>query len=122
MRRELGNEDPDFARIAAWVLGRIGDASDIPKMRARVDDIEEPLPKVYFEHALAALGDRRGLAALERNLSNEDPAIRIYAATFAGDARAMGVKDRLIELLGDENIDVRVRAAQSLIVLAQPAP
>ena len=34
--------------------------------------------------ALAALGDRDGLAALERNLAHNDPAIRTYAATFAG--------------------------------------
>lgn len=121
LRRELGNEDPEIAQIAAWILARIGDESDIPALRVRLN-IVEPLPHAYIEHALATLGDAEGLAALEKNLSDEDAAIRTYAATFAGDARATGVKDRLVALLDDGNIDVRVRAAQSLLVLSQPVP
>jgi cephalosporin-C deacetylase-like acetyl esterase len=46
--------------------------------------------------------------------------VRTYAAEFAGDARAASVAPKLVELLDDENVDVRVRSAQALLVLAQP--
>ena len=36
-----------------------------------------------------------------------------------GDARALGVRQKLVELLADDNVDVRVRAAQSLLVLSK---
>jgi sialidase-1 len=118
--RKTGDAE-EIARIAAWVLSRIGDKSDIPALRKRLD-IVDPMPHAYIVHALAMLGDEEGLAGLAKNLTSDDPAIRTYAATFAGEARAFGTKDRLIEMLDDENIDARARAAQSLIVLSQPAP
>ncbi|MBW3543547.1 MAG: HEAT repeat domain-containing protein, partial [Planctomycetes bacterium] len=80
----------------------------------------DALTRSYFEHALASLGDAEGLAALRRNLADDDPAIRTYAATFAGDAGAVEFARDLARLLEDETLDVRVRAAQSLFVLSQP--
>jgi sialidase-1 len=123
LRKELTNEDPEIARICAWVLGRIGDPrGDIPSLRAGLSKQSDPLVRAYFENSLALLGDPRGITAVLRNLRSEDPAVRTYSATFAGEARVTAAKDRLIPLLDDENIDVRVRAAQALIVLSQPVP
>ncbi len=121
LRERLTDDAAEVSRIAAWILGRIGDTSDLPQLQNNVKRAKDPLTRSYNEHALAALGDEDGLKALERNLSDDDPSIRTYAATFAGDARALFVADKLRELLNDENLDVRVRAAQSLLVLAQPA-
>ena len=122
LREKLLDADDEISRIAAWVLGRIGDAQDIPQLRENADRIEDPLVRAYMQHSLAALGDAEGLTALAENLENDDPAIRTYAATFAGDARALGVAEQLVNLLDDETLDVRVRAAQSLLVLAQAPP
>ena len=122
LRRSLGSDDDDTARIAAWVLARIGDERDIPPLRKRLQRADDRMLQVYLEHALATLGDAQGLAALARNLDDEDAAIRTYAATFAADARATSTAGRLTELLDDKTLDVRVRAAQSLVVLADPAP
>jgi sialidase-1 len=119
LRERLSDTDPETRRIAAWILGRIGDASDIPQLRKNIESAPDPIARAYVEHSLASLGDPQGLRALVANLQDEDPAIRTYAATFAGDAKAVGVGPALIPLLDHENIDVRVRAAQSLLVLAQ---
>jgi sialidase-1 len=120
LRERLTATDPAISHVAAWILGRIGDEADIPRIRKKAEGENDALTQAYFEHSLAALGDADGLRALRRNLAAEDAAIRTYAATFAGDARAVSAADDLIRLLDDENVDVRARAAQSLFVLAQP--
>lgn len=120
LQSELKSDDLEAARIASWILARIGGPVDIPAIRSAHERAEDPLARAYFEHALATLGDPDGQAALARNLEHELPAVRTYAATFAGDARMTTVAGQLVKLLDDENIDVRVRAAQSLAVLSQP--
>ncbi|MCC7333627.1 MAG: exo-alpha-sialidase [Pirellulaceae bacterium] len=122
LRQSLDNEDPEVLRIAVWILGRIGNATDIPKIRAQLPRCDEALLKAYVQHSLAALGDAEGLNALASNLHDQDPAVRTYAATFAGDAWAFGVADSLKQLLDDENADTAYRAAQSLLVLSGTAP
>ncbi len=123
LREKLSDEDAGIARISAWVLGRIGDArSDIPGLRTGLTKQTDPLVRSYFENSLALLGDPRGITAVLRNLRSEDSGIRTYSAVFAGEARITSAKDRLITLLDDETLDVRIRAAQALLVLAQPIP
>jgi sialidase-1 len=119
LRARLTDADPETRKIAAWILGRIGDASDFPQLRKNIESAPDAISRAYNEHSLASLGDAAGLRALVANLQDEDPAIRTYAATFAGDTKQVSVGPALIPLLDDENIDVRVRAAQSLLVLAQ---
>jgi sialidase-1 len=119
VRARLTDPDPETRKIAAWILGRIGDASDIPQLRKNLESAPDAISRAYLEHSLASLGDSDGLRALVVNLQDDDPAIRTYAATFAGDAKASSVGPALLPLLDHENIDVRVRAAQSLLVLSQ---
>ncbi|MBS0206857.1 MAG: HEAT repeat domain-containing protein [Planctomycetes bacterium] len=120
VRKLLGHDDPKHAAIAAWILGQIGDRSDIPRLKAQLGRISDSALKANFEHALAILGDDDGLTALLRNLTSDNDSIRTYAATFAGDARAVGAAERLKVLLQDPFPDARIRAAQSLLVLASP--
>ncbi len=123
LRNKLADEQHEVSRIAAWVLGRIGDPSDVPAIQKKRETATDRLTRAYYEHALASLGDSEGRKALARNLRSEDAAIRTYAATFAGDARMVEVKDDLVSLLDDPALDVRLRAAQSLLALAQlPQP
>ncbi len=116
----LGHDDPGNSAIAAWVLGQIGDDSDIPKLNAQLARCPDAATRANFEHALAILGDEAGLKALERNLTNSDNVIRTYAGTFAADARAVSATGRLKAMLEDPFPDARIRAAQSLLVLAGP--
>ena len=120
IREFLSHEKLEHAAIAAWILGQIGDRSDIPLLKAQLARLTKATPRANFEHALAILGDDEGLAALQRNLSSDDNLIRTYAATFAGDARAIRVADRLKAMLNDPFPDARIRAAQSLLVLSKP--
>ena len=121
VRDLLENDDPQNSGIAAWVLGQIGDRSDIPRLTKQLARCPDAATRASFEHALAIIGDEVGLKALERNLTSDDNAIRTYAATFAGDARASNTVPPLKAMLEDPFADARIRAAQSLLVLAGTA-
>jgi sialidase-1 len=121
LRRILNHDDPEIYKLGAWVLGRIGSASDIPLLQKHVARCPDELTRAYFHNSLATLGDAAGLEALAKSLKSDDPAMRTYGATFAGDARAVGVADTLVSMLDDPYGDARYRAAQSLLFLSRPA-
>lgn len=121
LRAYVKSDEGEIARIAAWVLARTGDRSDVASLRAGRSRFSDPLTRAYFAHALAALGDVEGRAALVKNLGDEDFNVRVYAAEFAPDAQAVGAKDALLRLLDDPVLDVRIRAADALIRLARPS-
>jgi sialidase-1 len=122
LRQMLKHEDPELFKVAAWILGRIGEESDIARLKQQLPRCREELTRAYFDHSLAALGDAEGVAGLRENLRSDDPAVRTYAATFAGDARDPGSARTLVAMLDDPYADARYRAAQSLLVLASPSP
>ena len=113
----ISHEDPEVYKLAAWILGRIGDDSDIALLKRHLKRCPDELTRAYFHNSLATLGAGDGLAALAKSLTRDDPAVRTYGATFAGDARAYGVKAALLKMLDDPNADARYRAAQSLLDL-----
>lgn len=117
IRAILSHRNPRHAEVAAWLIGQIGDQSDIARLKAELPRQSDPLAKAYFEHALAMRGDPDGVSALRANLSSSDKIIRTYAANFAGDAGVTGAKARLIEILDDPWPDARIRAAQALLTL-----
>src|SRR5262249_54080582 len=121
LRKLVRDDDSETARTAAWVIARVGDARDLPALRAGAGRFAEPLTRAYFEHALAALGDGEGRKALVGNLDHADPAVRVYAAEFAPDARALEARQALRTRLDDPVLDVRIRAAHALLQLARPA-
>lgn len=121
IRSILNHDDPEIYKLGAWVLGRIGSESDIPLLKKHVVRCPDELTRAYFHNSLAALGDASGLEALAKSLKSDDPAVRTYGATFAGDARAVGVADSLTKMLDDPYGDARYRAAQSLLFLSLPA-
>jgi len=122
LREMLNHDDPELYKVAAWILGVIGDESDIPRLKKNLTRRADALTHAYHQHALAVLGDAAGVSALGENLRSEDPLVRTYAANFAGDAWAAHFADRLIGMLEDPYLDARYRAAQSLLFMAQPAP
>lgn len=117
IRDTLRGSDADGIMLAGWILGQIGSEADIEPIRSRLADAPTPLVRVYLEHALAMLGDADGLAALGRNLGSTDDAIRTAAANMAGEARAAATVPKLLKLLDDPVPDIRIRAAQSLLML-----
>ena len=120
VRTSLSDKRPDVARLAGWILARIGGDRDIVPLRRAAQRSEDRLVRAFLEHALAALGDAQGLQSLRRNLTDDDPAVRTYAAVFAAEAYDVTSVDLLLKLLDDAHLDARIRAAQSLLVLSQP--
>ncbi len=86
----MSDANGENAKIAAWVLARTGQTSDLESLPPGRTGSAEPLTKAYFEHALATLGDPEGLKALLRNLGHADANVRVYAAEF----RARGPSGR----------------------------
>ncbi len=120
LRQMLGSEDRELRKICGWVLGLIGDASDVEPLKKALAAETDELARAYFVNALACLGDASARMSLGKNLTSNDPAIRTYSAEFAGYSRAVEFRPQLIKMLDDENVDTRVRAAQALIMLSQP--
>ncbi len=118
LRETLSDKDPDIARLAAWVLGRIGDDSDVPRLKQRLATCDDKLARAFIEHSLAALGDEAGRQALRNNLTSDDSAVRTYAAVFAGDAGMTDVAPQLKQMLNDPQPDAAIRAAQTLLWFA----
>lgn len=121
IRDALSSDEEDLRRVAAWILGRVGGPSDIPRLKDALAHANEPLTTAYVHHSLAALGDEQGRTQLKNNLGSDDPAVRTYAAKFAGDARATSLAPVLIAQLDDESLDARIRAAHTLLELESPA-
>jgi len=122
LRQQIQSDDKDTARIAAWILGRVGDASDIPALRDCLTRFDDEMANGFFDHALASLGDPAGIVELERNLFSDNPTLRTMAATFAGELGFHHLKALLIAQLDDDYEDARVRAAQALLQMAYDAP
>jgi sialidase-1 len=120
VRPYLSHEDRETRRVAAWILGQLGSAGDIPALTKALSAEDEPLARAYLVNALACLGDEQGRKLMGQNLASNNAAVRTYSADFAGHARAGEHRDQLIKLLDDSTLDVRVRAAQALWMLAQP--
>lgn len=120
LRQMLGSEDRELAKICAWVLGLIGESSDIEPLKKVLSRETDELARAYYVNALACLGDASARESLGKNLSSNDPAVRTYSAEFAGYSRAVEFRPQLIKMLDDPNLDTRIRAAQSLIMLSQP--
>lgn len=117
-RAYLKSEDPELRKLAAWVLGFLGSARDIPEIQSLSDSEKEPITKSFFVNAMACIGDEKALKDLARNIDSDDPVIRAYAADFAAWARHVdAVKE---ERLADSNVDVRVRTAQALLSFSLP--
>ena len=119
IRKYVLHRDRETRKVAVWILGQIGSASDLPAIREALKIEDDELAQAYCANALACLGDAEGRRLLRKNLDSANPAVRTYAADFAGQARAGDTRDRLIELLADGTLDVQIRAAQSLILLSQ---
>jgi sialidase-1 len=113
-------ENPALRLMAAAAIAKAGNPAAMKFLRDAVaDQKDENASRCYFDHSLAALGEQPSIARLSENLSSPNPAIRTYAATFAGDAGLVQLASKLEKLLDDDHPDARYRAAQSLLFLAR---
>ncbi len=118
VREKLKSDDSEHRKLAAWVLGLLGNSHDIPAIGKLRDNETDPLTQSYFVNSLACLSEAKGRESLAKNIDSADPTIRTYAADFAAWSRSLDAlkPDRL----SDPNVDVRVRTAQALLVFSMP--
>jgi len=121
VRRHLTSSDPKHWRIAAWVLGRLGDETDLPGLRRLTGAEGDALSQSFVWNALAQLGAADALDQVKANLKSSDKAVRTYAAQTVGDCGATELVPLLVPLLADENPDTCLRAAQSILRLTPKA-
>ncbi|MDX1945956.1 MAG: HEAT repeat domain-containing protein, partial [Pirellulaceae bacterium] len=98
IRKCVLHRDRETRKVAVWILGQIGEPSDVPAIREALKNEDDELARAYCANALACLGDQAGLELLQKNLSSGNPVVRTYAADFAGHAKAIQTHGRLIEL------------------------
>jgi arylsulfatase A-like enzyme len=102
-------------REAARLLARLA----TPRHRARLHKARssDPDPEVraWCEVALAGLGDRRALGALEAEPAARDPALAAYRALALAAARKRGAADALVEVAGAvDDMTLRCRVLRAL--------
>src|SRR5262245_32883898 len=120
VRRSVTDSSMEQRMVAAWILGQLGTSHDIGSLKKGLATETDSLAGAFFVNALACLGDQDAKRTLGGNLRSDLPAVRTYSAEFAGYCRATELRDELTKRLDDDTLDVRIRAAQSLIVLSSP--
>ena len=121
LRSQLQSGEASSRNLAAFALARVGDSSDIEPVSKVLAGESDPMSRSFLIIALASLQDARGREQLCTNLEAAEPGARALLAECAGFSRCVECQPQLLMLLDDPLLDVRVRAAQSLLVLSQPA-
>ncbi len=121
LRKQLLSDDKTARNLSAWVLGRHGNSTDAEVVRNAMKTESDEMAHTFLAVSLACLNSDDGRTALIEHLTAENNTARTMAAEFAGISRTMEAHEKLVQLLDDPFLDVRIRAAQSLIALSQPA-
>lgn len=115
IRQLLESALSEIRQIAAWLLTRLGDPSDIMPLRQCKPIERDPVASAYIDHALAVLGDADGLQALRGNFHSGNPQIRQMAADSGRLIASAIAQHEFEKLLDDVDEDVRIRAAHAIL-------
>jgi len=118
LRQYIHGDDALIGSVAAFALGTTGNLSPqdvdyITELTAK----SKPFEKVLLLSSLWDYRPDETKEGLLQSAASDMPSVRAFAAyslRHAGDARSIAT---LLKLLKDENQDVRIRAAHSLIVI-----
>ena len=126
VRQQLQSPDTTARNLSAWVIGRHGNEIDIRPIKEALRKEtgatpEDEMSVTFLAVSLASLGDSEGRLGLVNQLSSPNPTAKAMAAEFAGLSRTTEALEKLKELLKDPALDVRIRSAQSIIVLSRAA-
>lgn len=120
LRERLQSEERAVRNTAAWALARLGTPVDLPLLKQALEQETDAFARGMLVIALASLGDADGRVQLGRQLDSPDPGVRALSAECAGYCRCSELEAKLTSMLDDTVLDVRLRAAQSLLVMSQP--
>ena len=121
IREALQGDDPAARYIAADVIPIVGNLdTDLPILADKKDLASSDFENLYFVRAMAIFGAASALKEVASYLKHPDPTIRSRAAFAVAETWQIDETDRLITLLDDPSLAVRVRAAQALLTLSNP--
>lgn len=111
----LEGTEVSLSVIAAWALGRIGDADAIPALRRGLNSHYRSI-QAHSARALGTLRDKEMIPELVRRLGSEtDKGLQMAYASALGNLHAKEAVDLLLPLLKDtENEGARIELALSL--------
>ena len=115
LRALLAHPDARARRTAAWALGQVGDATDVPALRALAPKETEPLSVAFVWNALARLGAPEAVEKVVAALANEDQAVRTYAVETLGVCGDTTHLPLIAKAMQDSNLDTRIRAAEAVV-------
>ena len=119
VRRHLASDEPQSRRLAAWVLGQVGEERDRPALQQAAEEETDALTLSFLVNALARLDVPEAMEDVVSNLKSEDPTMRAYAAETLGACDAPDLLITLIPMLRDDHLDTRIRAAQAVLHLIE---
>jgi sialidase-1 len=122
LRDALRSDDRAMRSTAAFALSRVGGPADIEPLLVLFERERDPESRSLLAAALARLGNTTGRDQLISNLDSPLASVRTVSAEYAGHCRCQSAGPKLVALLDDRVLDVRVRAAQSIVALSLPAP
>ncbi|MBA7629782.1 hypothetical protein ES703_37286 [subsurface metagenome] len=101
---------------AAMSLGQIGDKSAVPALRAMLERLNKPFPRLFAGYGLAMLSDEEGLKVVIDTLNNREQqwVIRRHAIEALGKLGDKQAVPHLIVVLKDDHPNIRVSAARAL--------
>ncbi len=113
--RILDGTELSLSVVAAWALGRLGDARALPTLRRGLDSNYRSI-QAHCARALGTLGDRDSIPRLHERLRREtDKGLRMAYAAALGSLRAEEALPALCEVLRQtENEGARLELALAL--------
>jgi HEAT repeat protein len=120
----LGHPDVTVRQAAAFVLGKRGETSAIPRLKTVLAD-GDPVARLAAARSLLQLGDAAGLDAVVREARSQDTTMRGAAVGLLPDfGRSDDQKARVFEVLSEALADpvreVRLAAAAGVLLSEQP--
>ena len=121
LKKCLVSSEPSERRLASFILADFREETDVVPLLLKSLELSagDPSGISMCHNVLAVHGNPIGVAGMKQGLASEDAGTRAMSAYFEGEAQLTSAADTLVSLLDDPDLDVRVRAAHSLLLMGK---
>lgn len=113
-QQPLDEDDETTLRILIHAVGNIQDPESAGKLVEIMEKERDPYVIAECLSALGSIGNRESAPSIRSKLNSSHPYVRKFAAFNLAALRDPGQRETLVELLGDESLEVRWNAAFGL--------